>query len=104
MGRVEIEAYLNHLTTVRQVAASKENQAFSAILFLYQQVLGIELPTIDALRGKRPDRLPVVLSVDEVRALLNRMTGTHRLLAELMYGTTSAPYRDYLDMRMPVPR
>ena len=87
MGRVEIEAYLNHLATVRQVAASTQNQAFSAILFLYQQVLDMELPMIDALRAKRPDRLPVVLSVDEVRLLLDRMTGTHRLLAELMYGT-----------------
>ena len=87
MGEAEIEAFLNHLATVRQVAASTQNQAFSAILFLYQQVLEIELPTISALRAKRPERLPVVMSVDEVRTLIDRMTGTHRLLAELMYGT-----------------
>jgi integron integrase len=87
MGRAEIEAYLNHLATVQQVAASTQNQAFSAILFLYQKVLEIELPTIAALRAKRPDRLPVVLNVDEVRQLFDRMVGTHRLLAELLYGT-----------------
>jgi len=87
MGAAEIEAFLNHLATVRHVAASTQNQAFSAILFLYQQVLEIELPTISALRAKRPERLPVVMSVDEVRTLIDRTTGTHRLLAELMCGT-----------------
>ena len=87
MGGPEIEQFLTHLATARQVAASTQNQAFSAILFLYQQVLKIELPRIEALRAKRPERLPVVLSVDEVRALLDKMIGLHRLLAELMYGS-----------------
>ena len=87
MGVPEIEAFLSYLATDRKVSASTQNQAFSAILFLYQQVLQIELSRIDALRAKRPERLPVVLSVDEVRAILDRMTGIHRLLAELLYGS-----------------
>ena len=61
------------------MAASTQNQAFSAILFLYQKVLEIELTRIDAVRAKRPERLLVVLSIDEVRAILDRMTGIHRL-------------------------
>ena len=87
MGGPEIERFLTHLATERKVAASTQNQAFSAILFLYQKVLEIELPKIDCLRAKRPERLPVVLSVDEVRAILDRMLGIHRLSAELMYGS-----------------
>ena len=87
MGVPEIEAFLSYLATDRKVAASTQNQAFSAILFLYQQVLQIELSRINALRAKRPERLPVVLSVDEVRAILDRMAGIHRLLAEMLYGS-----------------
>lgn len=87
MGGAEIERFLTHLATERKVAASTQNQAFSAILFLYQKVLEIELPKIDCLRAKRPQRLPVVLGMEEVRAILDRMTGVHRLLAELMYGS-----------------
>ena len=63
MGGPEIERFLTHLATERKVAASTQNQAFSAILFLYQQVLAIELPKIDCLRAQRPERLPVVLSI-----------------------------------------
>jgi integron integrase len=87
MSSREIEAFLTHLATTEHVAASTQNQAFSAILFLYQKVLEIELPKIQALRAERPERLPVVLSIDEVRAIIDRMTGTHQLLVELMYGT-----------------
>jgi integron integrase len=87
MGGPEIEAYLTHLAQDKQLAASTQNQAFSAILFLYQQILEIDLPRLDFLRAKRPERLPVVLSVGEVRALLDRMTGRDKLLAELLYGT-----------------
>jgi len=57
------------------VAASTQNQAFSAILFLYQKVLEIKLPSLHALRAQRPTRLPVVLSVDEVRAVLAEIDG-----------------------------
>ena len=87
MGVAEIEAFLTHLAVERKLAASTQNQAFSALLFLYQKVLEIELPKVEFLRAQRPDRLPVVMSVDEVRAILDRMIGTHRLLAELMYGS-----------------
>ena len=86
MGAAEIEAFLGHLAVEKQVAASTQNQAFSAILFLYQKVLEIDLPRVDALRAKRPERLPVVLSVDEVRAVLDRIDGVERLQAELLYG------------------
>lgn len=87
MGAAEIEAFLTHLAVERNVAASTQNQAFAAILFLYQKVLEIELPTIDALRAKRPERLPVVLSVEEVRRVLARLDGIDLLQAELLYGT-----------------
>ena len=70
MGKPEIEAFLTHLATDRNVAAKTQNQAFSAILFLYKQVLDIELPTIDALRAKERRRLPVVLSQEEVARLI----------------------------------
>jgi len=67
MGKPEIEAFLGHLAQERHVSASTQNQAFGALMFLYQKVLEIELPTIDALRAKRTKRLPVVLSADEVK-------------------------------------
>ena len=78
MGVQEIEAYLTHLAVDRKLSASTQNQAFSALLYLYQQVLERELPRIDALRAKRPDRLPVVLSLEEVRRILDRLTGRER--------------------------
>ena len=87
MGTAEIAAYLTHLAVERKLAASTQNQAFSAILFLYQQVLEIGLERIEFLRAQRPERLPVVLAVEEVRALLDGMTGIHRVLAELLYGS-----------------
>jgi integron integrase len=87
MGAKEIEAFLQHLVVEGNVAASTQNQAFAALLFLYQKVLDIELPRLDFLHAKRPERLPVVLSIDEVRAILDRMTGVYRLMAELMYGS-----------------
>ena len=87
MGAAEIAAYLTHLAVERKLAASTQNQAFSALLFLYQQVLEIELERVEFLRAQRPERLPVVLAVEEVRALLDGMTGIHRVLAELLYGS-----------------
>ncbi len=87
MGAVEVEAYLTHLAVDRQVAASTQNQALAAILFLYQRVLGIDLPRLDAVRARRPKRLPVVLSTAEVRVVLDGLTGSPRLMAELMYGS-----------------
>jgi integron integrase len=86
MGGPEIEAFLSDLATVGQVSASTQNQAFAAILFLYREVLEIELPPLNAIRAKRPERLPVVLSVEEVRTLFDRMEGEHLLACQLMYG------------------
>ena len=62
LGRAEIEQFLSHLAVQRKVSASTQNQAFSALLFLYQEVLDIRLDKIDALRAKRPKRLPLILT------------------------------------------
>jgi integron integrase len=86
MGGPEVETFLTHLAVVGHVAASTQNQALAALLFLYQQVLEIELPKLDSVRAKRPTRLPVVLSVAEVKAVLDRMEGVYGQMAELMYG------------------
>ncbi len=82
MGAAEIESFLTHLAVQGNVAASTQNQAFSALLFLYQKILQIELPRLNALRAERPERLPVVLSVDEIRALLEELDGIDRFMAE----------------------
>lgn len=89
MGAAEIELFLSDLAVQGQVSASTQNQAFNALLFLYQQVLGIELPRLDAVRAKRPKRLPVVLSAEEVAQLLAAVDGgegVFRLMARLLYG------------------
>jgi integron integrase len=90
MGAPEIERFLTDLAANGHVAASTQNQAFHALLFLYQQVLGIELPRLDALRAKRPKRLPTVLAPEEVRQFLDAVEGgdgLYRLMARLLYGT-----------------
>ncbi len=88
MGAAEINQFLTHLAVVGNVAASTQNQAFSAILFLYQKVLEADPGVIaGAVRANRPRRLPVVLTRDEVRAVLGRMDGTPRLIGLLLYGT-----------------
>jgi integron integrase len=88
MGVREVEAYLTHLAVTRGVAAATQNQARAAILFLYREVLGIELPWLrDVVSAKTPQRMPVVLTEREVRALLLELQGTHWLVASLLYGT-----------------
>jgi len=88
MDTPEIEAFLNHLAVEQQVSASTQNQAFSAILFLYKHVLHKPLSTkIDALRAKTSKRLPTVLSQSETQALLKLLPGTHQLVARLLYGS-----------------
>lgn len=88
MGAVEIEAFLTHLAVQGNVAASTQNQALAALLFLYRDVLAIELPWLDGVtRAKKPARLPVVLTESEVRALLSRLDGVHHLIASLLYGS-----------------
>jgi integrase len=88
MGRVEVEAFLSHLAVDAKVAASTQNQALQALLFLYRQVLDIELPWLDNVtRASRPRRIPVVLSRAEVRAVLAELEGTCWLIASLLYGS-----------------
>jgi integron integrase len=87
MGTPEIEAFLSHLAQEANVSASTQNQAFNALLFLYRDVLPIELDTpIQALRAKRAQPLPTVLSKNEVNQVLNGMQGLHQLMARLLYG------------------
>lgn len=88
MGAAEVEAYLSHLATAREVAAGTQNQAMHAILFLYRQVLGIELPWLDGItRAKPSKRLPTVLTQVETRALLAEVNGLPGLVIKLLYGT-----------------
>jgi integron integrase len=87
MGASEVTRFLSSLAVDGRVAASTQNQALSALLFLYRDVLEVDLPWLDAIvRAKRPERLPVVLTRDEVRAVLQRLQGVPRLMACLLYG------------------
>lgn len=87
MGAPEITGFLSWLAVDGHVAASTQNQALSALLFLYQEVLDLEVPWLnDIVRAKRPQRLPVVLTREEVRAVLQQLDGTPRLMAYLLYG------------------
>ena len=88
MGAAEVEAFLTHLAIQRKVAASTQNQALSALLFLYKEVLQVELPWLNNVeRAKKPQRLPTVLTVREVNAVLERLEGTVGLMVRLLYGT-----------------
>jgi len=87
MGAAEVTAFLSDLAIARGSSASTQNQALSAVLFLYSAVLGRQLPWMDTIvRAQRPVRLPVVLSRSEVAALLARMHGPVWIMASLMYG------------------
>lgn len=88
MGADEVESFLTQLATRHDVAASTQNQALSALLFLYREVLSIELPWMESVvRAKRPQRIPTVLSRQEVTTLLAVMDGQVGLMASLLYGT-----------------
>jgi len=88
LGRAEIEAFLTYLAVEGNVAASTQNQALSALLFLYREVLRIELDgPLDAIRAKKPARLPIVLTRAEVHQVIEGMTGTYQLMAKLLYGS-----------------
>src|ERR1700734_2083684 len=88
MGPMEVEAFLTHLAVETRVGASTQNQALQALLFLYRQVLDVELPWLENVtRASRPKRLPVVLSTTEVRAVLAELDGTCWLIASLLYGS-----------------
>lgn len=84
LGAAEVEQFLSHLAVRRQVSASTQNQALSALLFLYKHVLHIELPWLDdVVRAKRPERLPVVLTREETQRLLALLEGEVALVAGL---------------------
>lgn len=88
MGATELEKFLTYLAVERNVAASTQNQALSAILFLYKEVLRTPLETnFQFIGAKKPKRLPVVLSKKEVQQVLNRLTGTVQLIGQLLYGS-----------------
>jgi integron integrase len=87
MGTPEIQAFLAHLATTGNVAASTQNQAASAILFLYNEVLHKEIEPLAVPRAKRPERLPAVLTRAEALQLIAALSGVHKLAAQLLYGS-----------------
>lgn len=88
LGAKEVEAYLSYLAVQRNVSASTQNQAKSALLFMYKDVLHMDLPWMtDVVSAKRPQRLPVVLTQSEVATLLPHTSGTTGLILRLLYGT-----------------
>lgn len=88
LGANEIESFLTHLAVDRNVAASTQNQAMSALLFLYREVLKMDLPWLaDVERAKKPKHIPVVLSREEVKAVLAHLQGLPWLMASLLYGS-----------------
>lgn len=88
MGVEEIRQFLSHLAVSGRVSASTQNQALCALLFLYRDVLGVDLPYVEGIkRAKRPARVPVVFTRQEVERLLAQLSGTYRLIASLLYGS-----------------
>jgi len=86
MGSAEVNAFLTHLAVEGQVSASTQNQALSALLFLYRELLERDLDLEGVIRARRRPRLPVVMSVAEVRAVLERLDGVEALVAGVLYG------------------
>ena len=87
LAAADIQAFLSHLAVNRQVAAATQNQALNALVFLFRHVLEIAIGNdLDAVRAVSKRRLPVVMTPGEVQAVLNRLTGAHRLMAQLIYG------------------
>ena len=87
MGAPEIQAFLTHLAAHRKVAASTQNQALSAILFLYREVLHKEIEPVLLSTAKRPDRLPTVLTRAETLRVIDQLNGLHKLMAQILYGS-----------------
>lgn len=87
MGRPEIEAYLNYLANTAQVAASTQNQCLHAILFLYREVIGVEIQNVESVRAKESKHLPAVLNQEDTRRVLDQVQGEpFHLMAQLLYG------------------
>jgi integron integrase len=87
MGAPEIQVFLTYLATERNIAASTQNQALSAVLFLYREVLHKELEPILLASAKRPERLPTVLTREETMLVIDHLAGIHKLMAQLLYGS-----------------
>ncbi|MFO0805072.1 MAG: integron integrase [Gemmataceae bacterium] len=87
MAEPEVNAFLTHLAVEAKVAASTQNQALCALLFLYEHVLDKPLDRLEIVRAQRPKRLPIVLTKPEVRAVLDELDGSHRLIGHLLYGS-----------------
>ncbi|MGM0520285.1 MAG: phage integrase N-terminal SAM-like domain-containing protein [Campylobacterota bacterium] len=88
MGKIQIEQFLTYLATKLNVSPTTQNQAFNAILFLYEQVLNISLKNenIQALRAQTRKHIPVVLTIDEVKSIILNMSSIYQLMVKLMYG------------------
>jgi integron integrase len=86
-AEAKIETFLSDLAINGHVAVSTQNQAFNALLFLYQQVLHQKLGNVQAIRATRPQRVPIVLTPEEVRKVLSALTGTPQLVVKLLYGS-----------------
>jgi len=87
MGAPEVQAFLNYLAVDQHVSASTQNQALNALVFLYKHVIKNELGTIDAIRARRPKRLPVVLTREETQKILSLLSGVNHLMASMLYGS-----------------
>jgi integron integrase len=87
MGSLQVQEFLSSLASKGRISASTQNQAFSALLFLYREVLGREIALVDVVRAKRLPRVPLVLTRDEVAAVLRHLEGPQWLMASLMYGS-----------------
>lgn len=87
MGRAEVEAFLSHLAMVKHVSASTQNQALHAILFMYKNMVGVELEHIEPLRAKKSEHIPAVLSQEETKKLLARLSGVYSIIGRLLYGS-----------------
>jgi len=100
MGQTEAEGFVSMLATEKQVAPGTHRQALKAWLFLYRQVMGVELPWMQQIgRPAERKRIPVVLTVQEVRSVFSLMTGTEALMAALLYGS-SLRFREALGLRV----
>ena len=87
LGEPEVEAFLTHLAVQERLSAVTQNQAASALLFLYQHVLRRPLRLSEVVRAKQPDRVPVVLTPEEVRQVLDELGGVNRIVVQLLYGS-----------------
>jgi integron integrase len=88
LGGTEVRDFLSHLASERQVSPATQAQALAALLFLYKRVMNVDLPWIDdVVRAHRPKRLPTILTREEARQVIAQMSGVHRLIAGLLYGS-----------------